>query len=217
MDSILRDLEEVRSRIAEYGLQMQHVGEMVGNPPRESLVAAIQKGIQNPHQLQELEGKVDHHTTDNRKTTEQLRKLEVERHELLKQVREATITIQKVNDVVGIPRDVWLKAKMFDAELKNAGHVFGTKMVTFIMDQGSRMDATLKATKALLVSCTELFPVMVDLLEDGETSSSYSDLTAQDVMEIRGAEIGGRNQPTEKRTKWNTSRRSWPRQFPRRR
>jgi hypothetical protein len=48
-------------------------------------------------------------------------------------VKETTLTVQKVSDVVGIPGDVWLKAKMFDAELKNAGvsskwcpHVFLT-------------------------------------------------------------------------------------------
>jgi hypothetical protein len=41
VDSIIRDLEGVRSRIAEYELQIQQVGELVGNPPRESLVAAI--------------------------------------------------------------------------------------------------------------------------------------------------------------------------------
>ena len=42
--------------------------------------------------------------------------------------------MQKVSDVVGTLGDVWLKAKMFDMELKNAGHVSGTKMVTFVMD-----------------------------------------------------------------------------------
>ena len=41
-------------------------------------------------------------------------------------MKETTITVQKVTDVVGIPGVVWLKAKMFDAELKNAGHVSGT-------------------------------------------------------------------------------------------
>ena len=56
--------------------------------------------------------------------------------------------MQKVNNVVGIPGDVWLKAKMFDVELKNAGHVSETKMVTFVMNQGSKMNASLKAMKA---------------------------------------------------------------------
>jgi hypothetical protein len=92
-------------------------------------------------------------------------------------VKETTITEQKVSDVVGIPRDMWLKAQMFDAELKNARHVSGTKIVTFVMDQGSRMDTTLNAMKALIASCTKLFLVIVESLEDGETSSSYSDLT----------------------------------------
>ena len=127
---------------------------------------------------------MDHLTAENQKTTAQLRKLEVERHELLKQAKEATITVQKVNNVVGIPGDVWLKAKMFDAELKNASHVSGTKMVTFVMDQGSRMDITLKPMMVLFVSGTKLCPIMVELSEDDETSSSYSDLTPQDVVEI---------------------------------
>ena len=61
---------------------------------------------------------------------------------------------------------------MFAAELKNAVHVSETKMVTFVMDQESKMDASLKATKALIASCTELFPVVVKLSKDWETSSS---------------------------------------------
>ena len=97
-------------------------------------------------------------------------------------MKEAIITVQKASDVVGIPDDVWLKAKMFDAELKNVGHVSETKMVTFIMNQGSKMDASLKAMRALVASCTELFPVRVESSKDGETSSSYSDLTPHDVV-----------------------------------
>jgi hypothetical protein len=41
VDSIICDLEGVRSRITEYKPHMQHVGEMVGNPSRENMVAAI--------------------------------------------------------------------------------------------------------------------------------------------------------------------------------
>ena len=40
-DFIVRDLEGVRSRIVEYELQMQQIGELVGNPPHESFVATI--------------------------------------------------------------------------------------------------------------------------------------------------------------------------------
>ena len=80
--------------------------------------------------------------------------------------------MQKVSDVVDIYGDVWLKAKMFDVKLKNVGHVSGTKMVTFVMDHESRMTVALKAMKAFLASCTELFPVRVESSKDGETSSS---------------------------------------------
>jgi hypothetical protein len=65
VDAIIRDLEGVRSRIAEYELQMRHVGELVGNPPRESLVAAVQEAIQDPRRLRELERKVDHLTAES--------------------------------------------------------------------------------------------------------------------------------------------------------
>ena len=88
---------------------------------------------------------------------------------------------------------------MFDAELKNAGHVSGTKMATFVMDQGSRMNLDMKAMKALIVSCMELFLVMVELSKDGKTSSSYSNLTPQDVVEIQKAAVGGGNQPMEEK------------------
>jgi hypothetical protein len=77
------------------------------------------------------------------------------------------------------------------------GHVFETKMVTFVMDQGSKMDAFSKAMKTPVASCTELFPIMVESSEDGEISSSYSDLIAHDVMEIQGAAAGGGNQLME--------------------
>ena len=86
---------------------------------------------------------------------------------------------------------------MFDAELKNAGHVSGSKMVTFIMDQGSKMDASLKAMKALIASCTELFPVVVESSEEMESSSGYSDLTPHDMVEIQGAAVEGGNQHAE--------------------
>ena len=43
VDAIIRDLG-VRSRIADYELQSKQVGELVGNPPRESFVAAVQEG-----------------------------------------------------------------------------------------------------------------------------------------------------------------------------
>ena len=73
-----------------------------------------------------------------------MRKLEAEREELLKQVKVTTLTVQKVSDVVDILGNVRWKAKMFNVELKNVGHVSETKMDTFIMDQERKMDATLK-------------------------------------------------------------------------
>jgi hypothetical protein len=50
---------------------------------------------------------VDHLTAENHKTEEQVRKLEMERQELLKQVKETTLTVQKMSDVGGIPWDMW--------------------------------------------------------------------------------------------------------------
>jgi hypothetical protein len=70
-------------------------------------------------------------------------------------------------------------------------------MVNFIMDQESKMDAFLKATKALIASCTELFPATVESSKEEETSSSYSDLTPHDIVEIQGATEGGGNQHVE--------------------
>ena len=86
---------------------------------------------------------------------------------------------------------------MFDAELKNASHVSGTNMVNFIMDQGSKMDGALKAMKALIASCTVLLSAMVEPSEEEETSSSYSDLTPHDMVEIQGVAVGGGNQQVE--------------------
>lgn len=98
---------------------MQQVGEIVGNPSRGSLVATVQKRVQGPCRLRELENKVDHLTGENQKATERLRTLEAERVDLLKKVKESVLTVKKVSEVVGIPGGVWLKAKMFDAKLKH--------------------------------------------------------------------------------------------------
>ena len=84
-----------------------------------------------------------------------MRKLEAERDKLPKHVKVIFLTIQKLNDVVHIFENVWWKAKMFDADLKDAGHVSGLKMVNFIMNQGSKMDASLRILKVLVASCTE--------------------------------------------------------------
>jgi hypothetical protein len=86
---------------------------------------------------------------------------------------------------------------MFDADLKNAGHLSKSKMVNFIMDQGRKMDASLKAMKALIASCTELFPATVESSKEAETSSSYSNLTPRDMMEIQGVVVGGGSQHVE--------------------
>ena len=79
VDAIIRDLEGVRSRIAEYELQMKQVGELVGNPPQESLVAAIQEAIQDPRRLREPERRVIHHTAEKRRTAERVQKLKAKR------------------------------------------------------------------------------------------------------------------------------------------
>jgi hypothetical protein len=62
-------------------------------------------------------------------------------------------------------------------------------MVTFIIDQGSKMDRALKKMKALIASCTELFPATVESSEEKETSSSYFDLTPHDMVEIQGVAV----------------------------
>ena len=197
VDAIIRDLEGVRSRMTEYKLQVRRIGELVGNPPQGGLVAAVQETIQDPHRLRELERKVNHLTAEKRKTAERVRKLEAEREKLLKQVKDTTLTVQKMSDMVHIPGSVWWKAKMFDVDLKNAGHVSGSKMVNFIMDQGSKMDATLRALKALIANCTKMFPGVVESSEEDESSSGYSDLTPRGVEEIQGAAAEGGNQHAE--------------------
>jgi hypothetical protein len=126
---------------------------------------------------------------EKRKATERVQKLEAEREKLLKQVKDTTLTVQKVSNAVDIEGKVWWKAKMFDVDLKNAGYVSGSKMVNFITDQGRKMDASLKEMKALIASCTELFSA-----KEKETSSSYSDLTPHDMMEIQGVVVRGGNQ-----------------------
>ena len=70
-------------------------------------------------------------------------------------------------------------------------------MVTFVMDQENKMDASLRGMKAIIANCTELVPVMLESSEDGETSASYSDLTPHDMVEIQEVAAGGGNQHVE--------------------
>ena len=63
-----------------------------------------------------------------------MQKLKAAQEKLLKHVNDTTLIVQKVSDVVDIPGNVWWKAKMFDAELKNAGYDSELKMATFIMN-----------------------------------------------------------------------------------
>ena len=51
VDSIICDLEGIRSRIAEYELQMQQIGKLIDKPPQKSLVAAIKEVIQDLRRL----------------------------------------------------------------------------------------------------------------------------------------------------------------------
>ena len=86
---------------------------------------------------------------------------------------------------------------MFDVDLKNAGHISGSKMVNFIMDQWSKMDASLRTLKALIASCTELFPGVVESLEEEKSTSGYSVLTPRDIEEIQGTAVEDGNQHAE--------------------
>ena len=45
VDVIIRDLEGVRFWMTEYKLRIRRIEELVGNPPRKSLVAAVPEAI----------------------------------------------------------------------------------------------------------------------------------------------------------------------------
>ena len=50
---------------------------------------------------------MDHLAAEKRKTAERVRKLEAEREKLLKQVKDTTLTVQKMSNMVHIPGSVW--------------------------------------------------------------------------------------------------------------
>ena len=72
VDAIIRDLEGIRYRMTEYKLQIRQIGELVGNPLRESLVAAVEGTIQDPRRLREVERKAELRTAEKWKTTERV-------------------------------------------------------------------------------------------------------------------------------------------------
>ena len=81
--------------------------------------------------------------------------------------------------------------------IEECGLRFRIEDVHFIMDQGNKVNASLKTMKVLIASCTELFPIVVESLEEGESSSSYYDLTPHDMVEIQGVAVEGGNQHAE--------------------
>lgn len=119
-----------------------------------------------------------------------MRKLEVEREVALIQVKESARAIEKVQEVIKTPGDLWVKARMFDAQLEKDSHVSKTKMVSFLMSHGAKLKGTLVAMRAFIASFLESFPAFLESLDKDETSSSYLDLTPKDLEDVRGARRG---------------------------
>ena len=59
------------------------------------------------------------------------------------------------------------------------------------------MDASLRAVKALITSCTKLFSGMVESSEEHESSSNYSDSIPRDIEVIQGVAVEGGNHHAE--------------------
>jgi hypothetical protein len=78
VEPIIRDLEGVRSRITEYERQMSTGGGTCGQPSAAEFGCRHTRGNPRSARLRELECKVDHLIMENRKATEQVRKLKAE-------------------------------------------------------------------------------------------------------------------------------------------
>ena len=81
----------------------------------------------------------------------------LERVEALKgeaegRLRESSLAIQHIQEVIGVPGDVWMKAKLFDAQLEKAGHVLGSKMVGFLVSQAAKMEGLLGTMRTLILT-----------------------------------------------------------------
>ena len=184
VDPILRDLEEVRSRMAAYELTMQQIEGMVGNPPREGLVAAVRQRIDDPLQTRELAGRVKVLTAENQKLTKKLTEVEAEREQAVLVAAEASRAFSQVQEVLGAPGEVWAKARMLDAQLEKDGHIPGSKIIAFLLTQGAKLEVALGAMRSLVATITEKIPGVGGSAEEDDSFSGYSDLGPKDLEEL---------------------------------
>ena len=78
--------------------------------------------------------------------------------------------------------DVWMKAKLFDAQLEKGGHVSGSKMVGFLVSQVAKMEGLLETMRTFIQTTREI----PKPLGEDSSSSDYSGLIPHDLRELRG-------------------------------
>lgn len=88
---------------------------MVGNHPQGGLVAIVKQVVDEPLPLQDLKAQVEVLEKKNVKITRRAQKLKEEMRKAFLWADESAQALQKVQDVIEVLGDVWMKAKMFDA------------------------------------------------------------------------------------------------------
>ena len=185
VDPILRDLEEVRSRLAAYEATLQQLEEMVGNPPRAGLVAAVKHAVEEPKQNKDLEDKVSQLNSELSRLKGRLQKAEAAKGQAEMKVCESAASILQVKEVLGVPGDIWTKARCFDAQLERDGHLSQSKLIAFLMTQSAKMETTLVAMRKVVGHLTAILESSSDSEDGGSDSSQYSDLPPKAWEEIR--------------------------------
>ena len=66
--------------------------------------------------------------------------------------------LEKIREVIGTPRDVLNKARLFDEDVKTGGEVSAAKIVNVLVSFSMKMDATLEEMSKFVVRSSQAPP-----------------------------------------------------------
>lgn len=147
-------------------------------------MAALKEMKGDPLKVRQMEEKIGALRKEIQGMEKQLKEEEAKRKASILRTKKTVRTIRKVKELIGIPGDVWAKAKMFDAQLEKDGHISGTKMVGFLMSQGAKMDITLGAMRATLTDFNNRLTELPGFSSEEDSSSGSAGMEPLEPADV---------------------------------
>jgi len=147
------------------------VSGLVGNPPRQGLVAALKERIGGDRDFRALEQKVQRLTLEATKARSRATEAERRSKEALLQANTSAAALLQVETALSLPADVVMKARAFDARLERDDHVSSKKVIAFMMEQTATVEATFESMRTLVSNLTHILP----RISEEDTGSSEDD------------------------------------------